>query len=292
METAIGVYDSRDRAERAVKDLLAKNVPADSIVFLTRSESEAANFAKEVGGFAGGFLGGTVGMAAGAAAIALALVPGVGQVYALGVGATALFGYLGARSGSAAAKAIAHDDAAPMPAAAHQSEEAAVLVEVLKQGRSVIVVRTESQQVAAAATSILDAAAPAGAAPTTAPRKLRMTTRDAGGIAIIDVVGRVTLGEGNTMLRQVVTTLIDKGNNRIILNCTELDHLDSSGIGELVRTHAAVRKAGGRFSLTSLTKKIHDLLSGTSLHRVLEIHKDESSALESIRSGSSSGAGV
>src|ERR1700739_1935345 len=138
VETAIGVYDSRDRAERAVKDLIAKNVQAESIIFLTRSESEASNFAKEVGGFAGGFLGGTVGMAAGAAAIALALVPGVGQVYALGVGAAALFRYLGARGGSAAAKAIAHDEAVPEPTAPHQSEDAAMLVEVLKQGRSVI----------------------------------------------------------------------------------------------------------------------------------------------------------
>jgi anti-sigma B factor antagonist len=264
-------------------------VPAESIVFLTRSESEASNFAKEVGGFAGGFLGGTVGMAAGAAAIALALVPGVGQVYALGVGATALFGYLGARSGSAAAKAIAHDDAAPEPAS-HQSEDAATLVEVLKQGHSVIVVRTESQQVAGAATSVLDSAAPA--APSTPARKLRMTTRDADGIAIIDVVGRVTLGEGNTMLRKVVTTLVDKGNNLIILNCVELDHLDSAGIGELVRTHTAVRKTGGRFTLANLSKKIHDLLSGVSLHKVLEIHKDEPAAIQSIRSGSSSAAGA
>ena len=289
METAIGVYSSRDRAEQAVKDLIAKNVPAESIVFLTRSESEASNFAKEVGGFAGGFLGGTVGMAAGAAAIALALVPGVGQVYALGVGATALFGYLGARSGSAAAKAIAHDDAAPEPAS-HQSEDAATLVEVLKQGHSVIVVRTESQQVAGAATSVLDSAAPA--APSTPAKKLRMTTRDVDGIAIIDVVGRVTLGEGNTMLREVVTTLVDKGNNLIILNCVELDHLDSAGIGELVRTHTAVRKTGGRFTLANLSKKIHDLLSGVSLHNVLEIHKDEPAAIQSIRSGSSSAAGA
>jgi len=290
VETAIGVYDSRDRAERAVKDLIAKNVPVDSIIFLTRSESEASNFAKEVGGFAGGFLGGTVGMAAGAAAIALALVPGVGQVYALGVGATALFGYLGARGGSAAGKAIAHDEAVPEPTAAQQSEDAATLVEVLKQGRSVIVVRTESQQVAAAATSVLDSAVPA--APSAPSKKLRMATRDADGIAIIDVVGRVTLGEGNIMLREVITTLVDKGNNRIVLNCIELDHLDSSGIGELVRTHAAVRKTGGRFTLANLPKKIHDLLTGTSLHKVLEIHKDEPTAIESIRSGSASGAGV
>lgn len=290
METAIGVYASRDRAEQAVKDLIAKNVPADSIVFLTRSESDASNFAKEVGGFAGGFLGGTVGMAAGAAAIALALVPGVGQVYALGVGATALFGYLGARSGSAAAKAIAHDDKAPEPTAPHQSEDAASLVEVLKQGRSVIVVRTESPQVAAAATSVLDSGAPA--APSAPARKLRMTTRDIEGIAIIDVIGRVTLGEGNTMLRQVVTTLVDQGNNRIILNCVELDHLDSSGIGELVRTHTAVRKTGGRFSLANLPKKIHDLLTGTSLHKVLDIHKDEPAAVQSIKSGGSSARGA
>lgn len=290
METAIGVYASRDRAEQAVKDLIAKNVPADSIVFLTRSESDASNFAKEVGGFAGGFLGGTVGMAAGAAAIALALVPGVGQVYALGVGATALFGYLGARSGSAAAKAIAHDDKAPEPTAPHQSEDAATLVEVLKQGRSVIVVRTESPQVAAAATSVLDSGAPA--APSAPARKLRMTTRDIEGIAIIDVIGRVTLGEGNTMLRQVVTTLVDQGNNRIILNCVELDHLDSSGIGELVRTHTAVRKTGGRFSLANLPKKIHDLLTGTSLHKVLDIHKDEPAAVQSIKSGGSSATGA
>jgi len=289
METVIGVYDSRDHAERAVKDLLAKKVPADSIVFLTRSESEAASFAKEVGGFAGGFLGGTVGMAAGAAAIGLALVPGVGQVYALGVGAAALFGYLGARTGSAAATAIAHDETAPPPTPAHQSEDAATLVEVLNHGKSVIVVRSESRDAAAAATSVLDVAAPAPAAPS---RKLQMTTRDLGGVAVIDVVGRVTLGEGNTMLRQVVTTLIDNGNNKIILNCTQLDHLDSSGIGELVRTHAAVRKTGGRFTLANLTKKIHDLLTGASLHKVLEIHKDEPSAVQSIRSGSSSGAGV
>ncbi|MGH9745167.1 MAG: STAS domain-containing protein [Candidatus Acidiferrales bacterium] len=290
METAIGVYDSRDRAERAVKDLLAKGVPVESIVFLTRSESEAANFAKEVGGFAGGFLGGTVGMAAGAAAIALALVPGVGQVYALGVGATALFGYLGARGGSAAAKAIAHDEGVPEPTAAHRSEDAATLVEVLKQGHSVIVVRTESPQVATAATAVLDSAA--AAAPSTPSKKLRMSTREIDGIAIIDVVGRITIGEGNIMLRQVVTTLMDKGNNRIIVNCIELDHLDSSGIGELVRSHTAVRKTGGRFTLANLTKKIHDLLTGTSLHKVLEIHKDEPTAVEAIRSGSTSGAGA
>lgn len=288
METAIGVYGSRDHAEQAVKDLIAKKVPQEAIVFLTRSESDAAGFAKEVGGFAGGFLGGTVGMAAGAAAIALALVPGVGQVYALGVGATALFGFLGARTGSAAAKAIAHDNSVPEPTAAEKSEDAAVLIEVLKQGRSVIVVRTESQEVAAAACSVLDSAAPA--VPSGLSRKLRMTPRQVDEITVIDVVGRVTLGEGNVMLREIVTTLVTQGNTRIILNCTEMDHLDSAGIGELVRSHTAVNKTGGKFKLANLTKKIHDLLVGTSLHKVLDIHKDEPAAIESFRSDTKSGA--
>jgi anti-sigma B factor antagonist len=119
-----------------------------------------------------------------------------------------------------------------------------------------------------------------------------MTTRDADGIKIIDVVGRVTLGEGNTMLRQCVTTLVDSGNNLIVLNCVELDYLDSSGIGELVRTHTAVRKTGGRFTLANLPKKIHDLLTGTSLHKVLEIHTDEPAAVQSIRSGGAASAGA
>ena len=119
-----------------------------------------------------------------------------------------------------------------------------------------------------------------------------MTTREVEGIAIIDVVGRITLGEGNAMLREVVTTLVDKGNNRIILNCVELDHLDSSGIGELVRTHTSLRKTGGRFTLANLTTKIHDMLAGASLHKVLEIHKDEPAAIQSIRSGNSSIAGA
>ena len=68
METAIGVFASRDRAEEAVKDLLRQNVPEQSIVFLTRAESEAKTVGKEVGAYTGGFMGGAVGMSAGVAA--------------------------------------------------------------------------------------------------------------------------------------------------------------------------------------------------------------------------------
>jgi anti-sigma B factor antagonist len=289
METAIGVFDSRDLAEQAVKDLLGKGVPQDAIVFLTSSEREATEFAEEVGAFAGGFLGGTVGMAAGTAAVALALVPGVGQVFALGVGATALFGFLGARSGAAAARSISHDKADPVPTVGEKSsEDVAILVDILKQGRSVIVVRTESQQVAAAACSVLDHVGPAAQASTS--KKLRIKTRQVERIAVIDVSGRVTLGEGNVLLRETVATLLSKGNNLVLLNFSEVDYLDSSGIGELVRTHATIRKNGGQLKLSSLTPRINDLLVATSLHKVLEIHKDEPTAIKAFGSASSATA--
>ena len=289
METAIGVFDSRDSAEQAVKDLLGKGVPQDAIVFLTRSQSEAAEFAKEVGAFAGGFLGGTVGLSAGAAAVALALVPGVGQVFALGVGATALFGFLGARSGAAAAHAISHDEAVMQPTVGEKSsEDAAVLVGVLKQGRSVIVVRTESHQIAAAACSVLDRVGPAAQA--SASKKIRITTRQVEGIAVIDVSGRIVLGEGNVALREAVTALLSEGNKRVLLNLSEVDYLDSSGIGELVRTHATIHKSGGQLRFANLTPKVNDLLVATYLHKVLEIHKDEPAALKSFGSPLSASA--
>ena len=90
METAIGVFASRDRAEEAVKEL-KQHVPEDSIVFLTRSETEAKTVGKELGTFVGGFAGGAAGMSAGVVAATL-LVPGLGAVFALGFGAAALLG--------------------------------------------------------------------------------------------------------------------------------------------------------------------------------------------------------
>ena len=89
METAIGVFSARDHAEKAVKELREQGVPEQSIVFLTRSDSEAKTIAKEFGATVGGFLGGAAGMSAGVVAASL-LLPGVGTVFALGFGAAAL----------------------------------------------------------------------------------------------------------------------------------------------------------------------------------------------------------
>ena len=116
METAIGVFASRDHAQEAVKELRERGVREESIVFLTRSETEAKTIAKELGTFVGGFVGGAAGITTGIVAASL-LLPGIGTVFALGFGAAALLGLAGAGAGASVSSAAAHD-----PAAAQDTE--------------------------------------------------------------------------------------------------------------------------------------------------------------------------
>src|ERR1035441_863564 len=109
METTIGVFASRNHAEKAVKELWERGVPKESIVFLTTSENEAKNIAKEFGAYVGGFVGGATGMTTGVVAASL-LLPGVGTVFALGFGAAALLGLAGAGAGAAVVSAVSHGD--------------------------------------------------------------------------------------------------------------------------------------------------------------------------------------
>jgi len=141
METAIGVFDSRDKAEKALRELLKRNVPQESIVFLTTSETEAASMAKDFGSWAGGFAGGAAGMTAGVVAATLLAIPGLGQALAIGIGATALLGLAGAGAGSAAAKSASADKNIPQPIP--DNEDAALFRKVLGDKRSMIIVRTE-----------------------------------------------------------------------------------------------------------------------------------------------------
>jgi anti-sigma B factor antagonist len=288
METAVGIFDSRERAEQAMKELLSKHIPQEDIVFLTRSETEAHTLGKEIGTYAGGFAGGAVGMAAGAAAVALALVPGIGQVYALGLGATALLGYLGAKTGSVVGKAIGQDATMPAPTLErHVPEDAALFIEVLKQGRSLIVVRTEFHDVARAACDVLDRLSLAmPGAPSTA-QKMQAGVRRTEGVSIVDLAGRITFGEGTQKLRETVKGLLDEGRKQILINLSQVSFVDSAGIGELVRSFTTVRNSGGQMKLTSPSQRIQDLLEATNLVRVFDIHKDETSA---VRAFGASGA--
>jgi len=279
METAIGVFASRDRAEEALKEL-KQHVPDPSIIFLTRSENEAVRASKEFGAVVGGVAAGGAGLYAGI--VAALLVPGLGPVFALGAGAAALLGLAGAGGGSMLGKAVAHDGKAPQPTPEEEcSEEAAFFREVLKEGRSLIVVRTESKEIATAACAILDRLG-LGMKDRT-PAKMQTTTRHIGDVVVLDVAGRITLGEGNVMLREIVRGLTDEGHKKVVLNLSEVNYIDSSGIGELVKTHTTVRNKGGQLRLVNLNKRVSDLLQMTRLSAVFDIERDEASAVGSLR---------
>ena len=110
----------------------------------------------------------------------------------------------------------------------------------------------------------------------------KATARDSNGITVVDVSGRITLGEGSTLLREIVRDLIDKGQKRIVLNLGDVNYIDSSGIGELVSGYTTVKNQGGELKLLNLTKKVHDLLQITKLYTVFEVHSDEQTAVRSF----------
>jgi len=281
METAIGVFVSRERAEGAVRDLLRQQVPQESIIFLTKSESEAVAMGKEVGSYVGGFAGGTAGLAG--ATVASLAIPGIGLVFALGVGATALLGWLGAGTGAAVGKAISSGSGVVEPTTHGQSaEDADFFRDVLNAGRSLIVVRTESLDTAKSACGILDRQG-LGMQGTT-PGKMETASRQANGVSVLDVKGRITLGEGTVALREVIRGLLDKGSRKILLNLREVDYVDSAGLGELVRSYTTIRKQGGEVKFLNLSGRVRDLLQATGLLAVFEVFNSESAAIQSFGS--------
>lgn len=112
---------------------------------------------------------------------------------------------------------------------------------------------------------------------------LRATHRDAGPVTVVDLGGRITLGEGSALLRKTVRGLLDETRTNILLNLADVDYIDSSGIGELVSAYTTVKGRGGELKLLHLTKKVHDLLQLTKLYTVFDVHNDERTALNSFK---------
>jgi len=280
VETAIGVFSSRERAEEAVQELLGKHVPQESIVYLTRSETEAKSIGRQLGATVGGFMGGAVGMSAGVAAATL-LLPGIGPIFALGFGAAALLGLGGAGTGAAVGKAIANETGGVQPTPDEKcSEDVKFFREVLGAGRSLVVVRTESAQAVQLASEVLDRRGMAIHGHTPVP--MQTAVRQVGDVAIVDISGRITVGEGNIALREVVRKLMDGGARKILLNVHDVGYVDSSGLGELVGTYGSVRNKGGQLKLVNPSKRITELLQMTKLHTIFDIQPDEASAIQSF----------
>jgi len=281
METAIGVFYSRARTAGAVRELLDAKVPPESIVFLTRSESDAKLIGREIGATVGGLVGASTGLSAGViAAITLLPVPGIGQVFTLGCGAAALLGFFGAMAGSAVSEPSDQTLFPQLAAQGKSSDDATFFREVLKEGRGLIVVRTASRETLSVACEILDRLGLWIRERT--PLRMQTACRRVGDITVVDVSGRITLGEENLMLREVVCELLERGNNKILLNLRDVEYIDSAGLGELVGTYTTTRNQGGQLVLLNPSRRMNDLLQMTGLGRVFKIETDEGSAIQSF----------
>jgi len=113
--------------------------------------------------------------------------------------------------------------------------------------------------------------------------ELNISERQAGDITILDMSGKVTIGEGSVALRTTIRRLLGEGKKKIILNLSGVGYVDSSGIGEFVSSFTAVNKENGSLKLLNLTQKIQDLLAITKLLTVFDVFESESEALSSYK---------
>jgi len=289
VETLIGVLVTATAAERAIGELLRIPLPHEAITFLTTTPPAAAG-TKGGDALAGACLGGRFGSTAGlslGAAAATFLVPGVGPVLAIGVGAAAVLGLGGAGAGAALSTSAVPSTREQQAESAHGgAADAEFFRDVLKKGRSLIIVRTQSKETAQAAGAVLnrlgvgtrraDEAATPG-------EGVKPAVRQVSGVAIVDLRGRITLSGGSAMLRNTVQELLAQGQKKIMLNLRRVTHIDSSGIGELVRALTTTRSKGGEFKLVNISQPVNEILKITHLFTIFDIVADETSGLSSFR---------
>ena len=116
---------------------------------------------------------------------------------------------------------------------------------------------------------------------------MQIEERPSGDIMILDVTGKLTIGEGDELLKDKINSLIQQGHKKLILNLEGVPYVDSAGLGEIVRTYTTVSRQGGSLKLLNLTKRITDLLSITKLLTVFETYDNEADAVRSFSSSAS-----
>lgn len=112
---------------------------------------------------------------------------------------------------------------------------------------------------------------------------MKISTRTVEAVTVVDLEGKLMLGEDTEQFRTRIRELLDSGAKKILLNMGNVNYLDSSGVGELVRAYASASSQGGQLKLLNLTKRIHDLLSITKLLTVFETYENEMRAMDSFR---------
>jgi anti-sigma B factor antagonist len=113
-------------------------------------------------------------------------------------------------------------------------------------------------------------------------RHMEIHTRRVGDVHVLDISGRIVLGEATARIRHTITDLLQNGGTKIVLNLTDVPYVDSSGIGELVRTYITVTNEGKQLKLLNLTKRIRELLVITKLLTVFQVYESEQEAVASF----------
>jgi anti-sigma B factor antagonist len=111
---------------------------------------------------------------------------------------------------------------------------------------------------------------------------MKLSTRKVGTVTIIDIEGKILLGDGDVEIKQAVEDLLSRNQANIILNLAKVPYVDSAGLGEIIRCFTTVRKAGGNFKLLGPNERLIDLLTITKLVNVFDWHGDEAAALKSF----------
>ncbi len=107
-------------------------------------------------------------------------------------------------------------------------------------------------------------------------------TRQVGDVTIVDISGRIELGDESASLRNLISDLLSEGHKQILLNLGDVHYIDSSGLGALVSTFSSVKKQGGELKLLNLTDKVSDVMQLTKLYTVFEVMNDEAAAVKSF----------
>jgi anti-sigma B factor antagonist len=111
---------------------------------------------------------------------------------------------------------------------------------------------------------------------------MKIEMRTVGDVRILDCSGKIELGEGTMAIRNTIRDILQSGAKRIILNLSDVNYIDSSGVGELVSTYTTVANSGGQLKLLNLTKKIRELLTITKLLTVFDVSDSEKAMLASF----------
>ena len=111
---------------------------------------------------------------------------------------------------------------------------------------------------------------------------MKVNVRSEGDVSVVDLSGKITIGEGDVVLRETVETLLKEGRSKIVLNLSRISYMDSAGIGELVACYKRSREKGGQLKLLNPSGKVYDLLQLTKLEEIFETFRDEGEAIQSF----------